>query len=620
MSDRPRATAADVIILVLTPALIMALINSLVFFLVEVFYAGAYTGRLLWILFFFVCGAVLIARVAMMGDIAWRANVYGAVLGGLVWVGLARFVEYPKDSTAAALHPLINLGLVVLALWCARRLTKDCTDLGDDVELTGEGLLQAGGLEALDPRPQEAAPPPEPEPEAAGPEPKTWIERYYRARDRKRKRRAPGVSVVWFSLAALPLFGLGQALIPPEATGRRLYTFFLLTIYVASGLGLLLTTCFLGLRRYLRQRKLEMPKKMAVTWLGVGVALIAALLLCGAFLPRPSAEVSVLDVARAGSEKQKASDYAVKGGDETGEGKGRQAGKEKDDKDGGKEGKDGKNGGKDGGKGKDGKDGGKDKDGGGKGREKDKGGGKDGEKDKDGGGGKDDKRGAAKGEKDKDGAKGEKKGGASEKQEGSQDGDQSSSSPRTALADMLKRVAPVLKWIVFGLIALLVLLAVLRGGLRWLAGFSQWARDLLAALRKFWEGLFGAGARAASDGAEAGEGARTVPLRPFASFGNPFLDGRAGRMTADELVRYTFAALQAWAAERGWGRQPGETPLEFARRLGDEAPALADDVRRAAMLYARCVYGAGAVPDAVAQGLRGLWQRLEAAGERSLSA
>src|SRR5262249_12694696 len=151
-------------------------------------------------------------------------------------------------------------------------------------------------------------------------------------------------------------------------------------------------------------------------------------------------------------------------------------------------------------------------------------------------------------------------------QESQQDGDQSSSSPQSAVADVLNKIGPVLKWVVFALIALVVLFVVLRGGLRWLANFSQWARDLLAALRSFWEGLFG-GAKAGSGGEGGEAGPAPVPLRPFASYGNPFADGRAGRMTADELVRYTFAALQAWAAERGWGRQTGETPLEFAERL-----------------------------------------------------
>ena len=36
------------------------------------------------------------------------------------------------------------------------------------------------------------------------------------------------------SLAALPLFGLGQSLIPADAAARRRYVFWLLTVYVGS--------------------------------------------------------------------------------------------------------------------------------------------------------------------------------------------------------------------------------------------------------------------------------------------------------------------------------------------------------------------------------------------------
>ena len=54
-----------------------------------------------------------------------------------------------------------------------------------------------------------------------------------------------------------------------------------------SGLCLLLTTSFLGLRRYLRQRQVEMPLEMAATWLGVGVTLIVVMLLFCLLLPRP---------------------------------------------------------------------------------------------------------------------------------------------------------------------------------------------------------------------------------------------------------------------------------------------------------------------------------------------
>ena len=75
-----------------------------------------------------------------------------------------------------------------------------------------------------------------------------WWERYRLYRDQNiRKPGALGVWIVFFSLAALPLFGLGQACIPPENLARRQYAFSLLIVYVGSGLSLLLITNFLSL-------------------------------------------------------------------------------------------------------------------------------------------------------------------------------------------------------------------------------------------------------------------------------------------------------------------------------------------------------------------------------------
>src|SRR5207237_8062022 len=92
--DKPKQTLADYVTIALSPLLIMALVGSLVFFLLEVLYVGQYGGRLQWILFFFVFGAVLIARISMTSEIAGRAGLSGLVLGGLVWVALLIYVEY----------------------------------------------------------------------------------------------------------------------------------------------------------------------------------------------------------------------------------------------------------------------------------------------------------------------------------------------------------------------------------------------------------------------------------------------------------------------------------------------------------------------------------------------
>ena len=112
-------------------------------------------------------------------------------------------------------------------------------------------------------------------------------------RTRKRRPHAPGVWIVYFSLAALPLFGLGQLLLPSGDMERRRWAFQLLCVYVASGLGLLLTTSFLGLRRYLRRRGVEMQDDMARVWIALGAAIIVVLLFVAALLPRPAAEIAL---------------------------------------------------------------------------------------------------------------------------------------------------------------------------------------------------------------------------------------------------------------------------------------------------------------------------------------
>src|SRR5262249_4410120 len=161
------------------------------------------------------------------------------------------------------------------------------------------------------------------------------------------------------------------------------------------------------------------------------------------------------------------------------------------------------------------------------------------------------------------------------------------------VTEFLAQLGKWFKWIAFGVVALIVLAALLRGGLRYLANFTKWARDLLDFLRNFWARLFGGAVAEEKVKKQGGAAAVRVvggrvgeeEARPFAWYRNPWTDGTAGQRTLRELIRFTFAALQAWAAERGVLREIGETPLEFAARVGDEAPALAEDVERFVELY-----------------------------------
>jgi Domain of unknown function (DUF4129) len=94
------------------------------------------------------------------------------------------------------------------------------------------------------------------------------------------------------------------------------------------------------------------------------------------------------------------------------------------------------------------------------------------------------------------------------------------------------------------------------------------------------------------------------------------LDNRGDCLPIKEVVCYTFAALQAWARERNVERQPEETPLEFAKRLGEEFPGLETKVRRFTTLYARAVYDYSPLPGNSLEVVKELWKRLETAAEQ----
>ena len=111
------------------------------------------------------------------------------------------------------------------------------------------------------------------------------------------------------------------------------------------------------------------------------------------------------------------------------------------------------------------------------------------------------------------------------------------------------------------------------------------------------------------------------PPPPFRSFTNPFLDGSAQGRAPEELTRFSFEALEAWAWEHDLARWAEETTLEFANRVGREVPALEGDALRLAALYARVLYARGSLPAANALAvLAQFWEKIEAVAEQPLSA
>jgi hypothetical protein len=640
MPNRLDKTLADYLVIAISPALIMTLVGSLVFFLLEVFYRGHFEGRLQFIMAMFVMAAVLIARISIE-DGSEKATAYAMALGLLTMAAIYRFVDGGV---------LVSIALLGLIWWCAHKLTWDCTLIDEEQDASGEGLLQVVGLDESPAAGQAAAEQPaELEgirlPEA---EPAPWWQRLFRP---DKRHHAPGVWIVYFSLAALPVFGIGQRLVPADDVEGRRYVFWLLCIYVASGLGLLLTTSFLGLRRYLRQRHLQMPASMAGVWIVTGSVLAAALLAAAAILPRPASEYAISELPfGAGAANRRSSQYAV--GDEGVEDNKRQpragspeqqneppatepkdAGKQSGNQSGGDsseqksegaEQKPGKENSSDqgGGKQPDGKaqDGGsQQQDGSGGQKSNDSGSTKQGQD-------QGQSKGGQSGEKSdqsrsQDGASQEKsenqpdsqsEAQPSESQSGEDEGSTSSSqsqpSPMTRLLPetMGGWLTTLFRWVLFAAIAVVGGIWLWRSWDKVLAGF----RDLFADVRAFLARLFGVKKTAVSAETKAEEPASGPPPRPFSAFADPFATGMADRAPPEELVRYSFDALEAWAREQGWPREEDQTPHEFAQQVGTKATALSRDARRLADLYCSVAYFQGAPPGGSVESLRRFWRQL----------
>jgi hypothetical protein len=547
-SQREPPTLADYVVTALSPALIMGLVGSLAFFLLEVLYAGQWPERLHWTMFFFVFGAVLVARIAIEVN-PGHAKFYAIALGGVTLLAGTKF-------TAGGL--LSNLIVIVVGLWVANKLVWDCTFVDETAPDGGAGLLD----EIRDELGDEPASRERQRPEGID-----------------RKARPMGRWIIYFSLAALPLFALGQSLIPADDSGRRSYAFWLMTVYVGSALGLLLTTTLLGLRRYLRQRRLQMPIAMTGVWLGTGAVLIVVFLAVAAFLPLSHPEYSLLPIKQIDSPEREASKYTAKSGN-AGKGQGRAGGQDKDQSAENGSGGKGQERGKEAGQsGKPEAGGGQGRQGDGKGKSEGKSGGKSGD--------------ANRGENNRNTS------------DGADKSDSTSSGAFAALRN-------VVKWIALIGLVILFLLGMLWFVTRHLAGASGWARRLFESLSAFWRALFGQAAPVSEEIEEAVV-VQDRP-RPFAHFRNPFADGSAAGRSPAELVRYSFSALEAWAFERDLPRRPDETPLEFADRVGGAEPDLAEESCRLTGLYVGVAYGRRRLSDASRVQVEAFWRKLEASG------
>lgn len=263
MAKRIRPSASDLAVAAISPALIVLMLSSLVSFFLLCIAGGQYAWRTSYVWFMFILGAVFIARLAIEASRAYT-TIYALLLGAASFLVLTRF--HSVDLPSGALAGMLQLMVIGGIWWIADRVTFNCTLIDEDRDDSGRGLL-------------DAATPTDPAGVVAG--------QVARQRDRRRRRgQRPGVSVLWLTVAALPLFSLGSWRLPPDSASVAVAKA-CLGVFLATAMMLLVTTSFLSTRRYLRQRQLAMPQRVAVAWLTAGAALVIALVSASFLVPLP---------------------------------------------------------------------------------------------------------------------------------------------------------------------------------------------------------------------------------------------------------------------------------------------------------------------------------------------
>ncbi|MER3417151.1 MAG: hypothetical protein C4297_13210 [Gemmataceae bacterium] len=608
----------DTIIVAVNPALIILMIVTLVYFLLEVFYRGNYSGRLQWTFFFFTLGAVFVVRLFMTGEADARGWFYAGGLSLATLAAMARFIEY---ADLAVPPVLVNAALMAIIWFYAYKLTTDCTWDDDNQESSGQGILDAS---ALGTRYSESAGYPRraDRPGGAGQDTSLITGRSQVSGDGEKlsedtahlstswwtrlwsrgKKHTPGVWIVYFGLAALPIFGLGQTLIPLEEAPRRRYGFYLLVVHLLAATLLLALTSLLGIRRYLRQKGVTPPGRMTVAWTVTALTIAVGCLLVAMIPPRPD-EVNQSWMAYVQSLKRSASPYAIVPGEgeqkDSGQSSSSGASEHPKEVEGHQHPKGRSNPAS------------KDPQGQFERSPSDRSQDKPGRSDSASGKGEHSQPGKAQGQSPSSSAKEGKSSGGSDRQPRGQPrhpDDQAQQSRSDPSARQLPESSPPQPqrspepppqtWSAW--------LSSLVQLLRWLLLIV-----LLAVLAYYaWRYFARSSPKNTADG--TGEpSVKPVEQVPFSSYRNPFVSGQAERMTAEELTRYTFRALEAWARDSGWPRQAHETALEFIGRIGSTVIPLADLSGELSHLVAIACYSPMRISAKALPLLRKIWELME---------
>jgi len=97
----------------------------------------------------------------------------------------------------------------------------------------------------------------------------------------------PGVVILYFSLVALPLFGLGVYLFDLNQSAARFRMGAYLFIYLWCALALLCLATLSQLRSYFKSRRVALPDSLGMAWLLLGMVTVSVVMFTAFLLPQP---------------------------------------------------------------------------------------------------------------------------------------------------------------------------------------------------------------------------------------------------------------------------------------------------------------------------------------------
>lgn len=267
------------------PLCIWGIVASLMIHLIAVrsiFVQGG-EGRLRLAVLAFAAGVILLQRLIRTQG-ATHANAYAWGIGA----AMGLFALHNAFAYRLPVHPMIvfvfNVMLFGTLWWVVHRITAACS--ADSPEAiaaaTESGSLR--GLRLRLPRGRKVT-------ELQTVSDLSLTEEAERRWEKKLPAAHPGRMLLYFSLFAVPAFGLGVYLFG-EGDAHRSRLGILLFLYVWCILALLFLSSLSQLSNYFETRGVTLPESVGVTWLAIGFATVTLMLAAAFFLPQPHSPTS----------------------------------------------------------------------------------------------------------------------------------------------------------------------------------------------------------------------------------------------------------------------------------------------------------------------------------------